>query len=69
MGDVEHAEIIKLYVDEGLSLNKIAERIGRSSRTPYKYIHQHNRKVEGAGFCPAYRRVKSGLDKTLARRG
>ena len=66
---MEHAEIIKLYVDEGLSLNKIAERIRRSSKTPHKHIHQHNSKVEGAGFCPACRRVKSQLDKTLARRG
>ena len=68
VGDLEHADIVKMYMDEGLSLNKIAEKIGRSSRTPFKHIHQHNSKVEGAGFCPACRRVKSNLDKTLARR-
>jgi hypothetical protein len=39
VGDMEHADIIKLYVEEGLSLNKITERIGRSSRTPFKHIH------------------------------
>jgi len=68
VGDKEHAEIIRLYVDEGLSMNKIAEKLGRSSRVPHKHIHQHNSKVEGAGFCPACRRAKSNLDKTLARR-
>jgi transposase-like protein len=68
VGDKEHAEIIKLYVDEGLSMNKIGEKLGRSSRVPYKHIHQHNASVEGAGFCPACRRVKSGFYKTLARR-
>jgi len=68
VGDQEHAEIIKLYIDEGLSMNKIAEKLGRSSRVPFKHIHQHNSKVEGAGFCPACRRVKSQLAKTLAKR-
>ncbi len=68
VGDREHSDIVKMYLEEGLSLNKIADRIGRSSRTPFKHIHQHNSKVEGAGFCPACRRVKSNLDKTLARR-
>ncbi len=32
VGDKEHAEIIRLYVEEGLGMNKIAEQIGRSSR-------------------------------------
>lgn len=69
VGDVEHAEIIQLYIEEGLSMNKIAEKLGRSSKVPHKHIHKHNSKVEGARFCPACRRVKSELDKTLARMG
>jgi len=40
VGDKEHAEMIRLYVDEGLSMNKIGEKMGRSSRVPYKHIHQ-----------------------------
>ena len=32
VGDRERAEIIKLYIDEGLSMNKIGEKLGRSSR-------------------------------------
>jgi hypothetical protein len=59
---------MRLYVEEGLGMNKIGEKLGRSSRVPHKHIHQHNSKVEGSGFCPACRRVKSELDKTLARR-
>jgi hypothetical protein len=69
VGDIEHAEMIKLYVDEGLSMNRIAEKLSRSSRVPFTIIHKHNASVEGAGFCLACRRVKSDLDKTLARRG
>jgi len=68
VGDPEHAEIIRLYMDEGLSMNKIAEKLGRSSRVPYSHIHLHNSKVEGAGFCPNCRRVKSGFEKVLARK-
>jgi hypothetical protein len=68
VGDPEHAEIIKLYVDLGLSMNKIAEKLGRSSRVPFTIIHKHNSSVEGAGFCPACRRVKIGFDSVLARR-
>lgn len=33
VSDKEHAEMIRLYVEEGLSLEKIAEHFGRSSRT------------------------------------
>ena len=68
-GDSEHAEMIRLHIEEGLSFNKIAEKINRSSRTPFSHIHLHNKNVEVAGFCPSCRRVKSQLDKTLARRG
>jgi transposase-like protein len=68
VGDREHAEIIRLYVDEGLGMNKIAEKLGRSSRVPFKHIHQHNASVEGAGFCPSCKRVKSEFDSVLVRR-
>jgi hypothetical protein len=38
VGDREHAEIIRLYVEEGLGMNKIADKLGRSSRVPFKHI-------------------------------
>ena len=53
VGDKEHAEMIKLYMEEGLSMNRIAEKLERSSRIPFTIIHKHNARVEGSGFCPA----------------
>ena len=67
-GDVEHSEIIRFYIEEGLSLNKIAEKLGRSSRTSHKHMQTHNRAVDNSGFCPSCRRVKSKFESTLARR-
>jgi hypothetical protein len=34
VGDKEHAEVVRLYVKEGVGFNKIAEIIGRPSRIP-----------------------------------
>lgn len=68
VGDKEHAEIIKLYVEEALSLGKIAEKLVRSSRTPHKHINKHNRSVEASGFCPSCRRVKSPFENKIAQR-
>jgi len=33
VSDKEHAEMIRLYIEEGLSLEKIADKFSRSSRT------------------------------------
>ena len=68
VGDHDHAEIIKLYVEEGLSMSKIGERLGRSSRTPHQHIKKHNRAVEASGFCPACRRIKSPFETKAAKR-
>jgi len=61
VGDKEHAEIIRLYIEERLGINKIAEILGRSSRTPLVQIQRHNRAVERSGLCPFCRRVRSGV--------
>jgi hypothetical protein len=58
VGDKEHSEMIRLYIEEELGINKIAEILGRSSRTPLVQIQRHNKAVERSGFCPACRRVK-----------
>jgi hypothetical protein len=68
VGDKEHAEMIRLYVEEKLGINKIAEMLGRSSRTPLTQIQKHNKCVERSGFCAACRRVKSSLDGELAQK-
>jgi hypothetical protein len=59
VGDKEHAEIIRLYIEEGLGINKIAGILQRLSRTPLVQIQRHNRAVERNGFCPACRRIRS----------
>ena len=53
---------------ENCRLDKIAEKLDRNSRVPLTVIHKNNNQVLGAGFCPSCRRVKSGLEKTIAKR-
>lgn len=69
VGDVEHAEIIRLYIEEDLGVDKIGKKLGRSSRTPYEHIKQHNKAVERSGFCPSCRRVKSKYESQPAVKG
>ena len=69
VGDREHAEIIRLRIEEGLGMAKIGERLERSSATPVSHIRKHNRAVERSGFCPACRRVKSKYENEIAVRG
>jgi hypothetical protein len=59
VSDKEHAEMIRLYVEEGLSFDKIADQFSRSSRTPLLYIQRRNRGVGRSGFCPVCRSVKT----------
>lgn len=68
VGDKEHAEIIRLYVEEGLGLNKIAEMLGRSSRTSLMQINKHDQAVRRSGFCPACRRARGGFESQIAER-
>jgi transcriptional antiterminator len=69
VSDKEHAEIIKLYIGEDLSIDKLAKQFNRSSRTPLVQINKHNHAVERSGFCPICRRVRSGLEGRSIRRG
>jgi len=62
VSDSEHAEIIRLYVEEGLSILKIAEGLKRSTRTIQQHIHMHDAAVKRSGFCPACRRVRNSLE-------
>lgn len=69
VGDNEHGGIIRLYIEEGLSVEHIAERLQRSSRTPYQHIRKHNKAVEHTGVCQICGRVKSEFEKKIAVRG
>jgi hypothetical protein len=68
VGNKEHAEIIRLYIEEELGINKIAEMLERSSRTPLMQIRRHNKAVERSGFCPIWKRVKGGYCDKMANR-
>lgn len=58
VSDSEHAEMIRLYIEEGLGTGAIAERLNRSSRTPVVQINNHDLAVEKSGFCPVCKRVQ-----------
>jgi len=68
VGDREHAEIIRLYVEEAIAMTAIAEKLGRSSRTPYTHIRAHNRAVARSGFCASCKRADSQYYNVLAER-
>jgi hypothetical protein len=68
VSDKEHVEMIRLYIEENLGLNKIAEMLGRSSRTPLTQIQRHNNSLERSGFCPACRRTKGTHECSIAQK-
>jgi hypothetical protein len=68
VSDKEHAGMIRLYVEEGLSMNKIAKQLNRSSRTPLMQIQKHNQQIKRADFCLTCRRAKSNHEREYARR-
>ncbi len=68
VSDKEHAEMIRIYIEEGLGTNKIAEILGRSSRTSLVQVHKHNSAVERSGFCPACRKARSKHESQTALR-
>ena len=68
VGDREHSEIIRLYVEEGVGMKMIAEKLGRPTRTPMEHIHRHNNAVRRSGFCPACKRAGSSHQGKTAER-
>ncbi len=59
VGDREHAEMIRLYVEDNLSMVQIGKKLKRSSRTPQVHIDSHNAAVKRSGFCAACKRAQS----------
>lgn len=64
----EHADIIRLYRERGLGMNKISKRIGRSTKTVSDHIHQHNDALKRSGFCPSCKKVGSDFEQKEAVR-
>lgn len=69
LSDREHAEIIRLYVEENLGMTRIGEKIGRSGKTTMDHVHKHNSSVERSGFWPSCKRVGSPYHAQIARKG
>jgi len=68
LSDQEHAELIRMYVEDLLGTVQIAEKLGRSSRTPVLHIQMHDSAVEKSGFCPICKRVQSPYQNVLAKK-
>jgi hypothetical protein len=67
VGDLEHAQMIALYLS-GMGINRIGEELGRSSRTPLLQIDSHDSAVARAGYCPQCRRAKGEYAEQKAKR-
>jgi len=57
LGDFEHAELIKDYIEGKGSMAKIAEVHGVSSGTVHNHIKKRSKELEKNGECTFYRRV------------
>jgi len=68
VSDKEHSEMIELYLVDNLGMEKIAAKLGRSTRTPHEHIGSHNEAVARSGFCPVCKRAgSSSYDKVAVR--
>jgi hypothetical protein len=69
VNEYEHIRIIKLRVDspEGsLGMEKIGKQIGRSSKTVFEQLRQHNNYVQSIGECPRCAKVDPAYSKRMA---
>ena len=68
VGDFEHSNIVKTYIEEKVGMVTLAKTLGRSSRTISVQIHKHNDAVEAKGYCPICRRVQNPYSENPAKR-
>ncbi len=57
VGDLEHCNFIRLYIEENMSMEKIHKAVTRSAKTIHDHIIFHNNAVSRTGFCPACKRA------------
>jgi hypothetical protein len=62
-------QIIKLYIEENMSMIAVAEKLKRSSGTPLKHIHRHNNAVARSGVCLICERVGSQYYDRIVEKG
>jgi hypothetical protein len=63
VGDYEHVRIIKVRLETGMGMGKVAKMIDRSSKTVFDHINAHNNMVHSVGECDKCARVGSKLAK------
>jgi len=68
LGDDEHAELIKDYVEGKGGMAKIAEVHGVSSGTVHNHVKKHNKEVGTSGECSMCRHAGSEFSKEVAKR-
>ena len=68
VGDEEHASIVASYVEEGLSVQRLAEKFKRSTWTIHNVLKKHDFNVMTLGYCPACRRAKGSFASRSVKR-
>jgi hypothetical protein len=63
VGDYEHVRIIKVRIETGFGMGKVAKTVDRSSKTVFDHINTHNNMVHSVGECDKCARVGSNLSK------
>ena len=51
IGDEEHVEILRLYLNDKLSMGKIASLKDRSPASVKNQLDKHNEAIKRVGFC------------------
>ena len=68
VGDREHEQIVRTYVDIGCSsMKKVSDAIHKSPATVHSHINTHNDSIEDSGYCPRCRRLGSDLEDVIAK--
>ena len=66
--DEEHVEILKLYHNEKLSMDKIHKLKDRSPATVKNQLDKHNEAIKRVGFCSVCKRAGGQFFKDSATR-
>ncbi len=68
IGDEEHVEILKLYLNDKLSMGKVAGLKDRSPASIKSQIDRHNEAIKRVGFCSVCKKARGQYFKDLATR-
>jgi len=69
LGDLEHNELVRDYIEGRGGMAAIAEAYNISSGTVFNHVKKHNKELEQQGECSLCKRVGSEYFQTKAKRG